>query len=68
MNTPIKVAELEELSLGARDFLYLKDEKLLIIAMSDMNIASRFDAYLTNVSIAFNAIVFFPMGEKRGKS
>jgi hypothetical protein len=50
VNTPVKVAELADLNLGGRDFLYLKEEKLLIVAMSDMNIASRFDAYLTNVS------------------
>ncbi len=69
MNTPVKVAELGDLNLGGRDFLYLKEEKLLIVAMSDMNIASRFDAYLTNVSMKDNKVlVFIPMGEKGRKS
>lgn len=49
--SPVKVAELSDLTLGARDFVYLEEEKLMFIAMSDMNITSRLDAYLTNVSI-----------------
>lgn len=51
MNTPVKVAEYNELHLGGRDFLYLKEENLMFVAMSDMNITSRLDAYLTNVTI-----------------
>jgi hypothetical protein len=50
VNTPVKVAELGDLNLGGRDFIYLKEEKLLFVAMSDMNITSRLDAYLTNVN------------------
>jgi hypothetical protein len=49
VNTPIKVAELGDLNLGGRDFIYLPEERLLFVAMSDMNITSRLDAYLTNV-------------------
>ena len=49
VNTPVKVAEFDELNLGARDFIYLKEENLMFVAMSDMNITSRLDAYLTNV-------------------
>jgi hypothetical protein len=45
----VKVAELSELSQGGRDFLFLREEKVLFVAMSDMNITSRLDAYLTNV-------------------
>lgn len=51
MNTPVKLAEYNELHLGGRDFIYLKEENLMFVAMSDMNITSRLDAYLTNVSI-----------------
>ena len=49
VNTPIKVAELPDLNLGGRDFLLLRQEGLLFIAQSDMNVASRLDSYLTNV-------------------
>lgn len=45
----VKVTELNDLNLGGRDFVYLKQEGLLFVAMSDMNITSRIDAYLTNV-------------------
>ena len=51
VNTPIKIAEYNELNLGGRDFIYLKEENLMFVAMSDMNITSRLDAYLTNVNI-----------------
>ena len=51
MNTPVKVAELADLNLGGRDFLFLREERVLFVAMSDMNITSRLDAYLTNVCI-----------------
>jgi hypothetical protein len=45
---PVKVAELPNLNLGGRDFILLRDEGLLFIAQSDMNITSRLDSYLTN--------------------
>lgn len=48
------MAELAGLHLGGRDFVYLKEERTIFVAMSDMNITSRLDAYLTNV--------FFPVG------
>ena len=51
VNTPVKVAEFSELNLGGRDMLYIKEENLMFVAMSDMNITSRLDAYLTNVII-----------------
>ena len=47
---PIKLSEFSELPLGLRDFIYLKIEKILFVACSDMNIASRIDAYITNVN------------------
>lgn len=49
VNTPVKIAECSELNLGGRDFIYLKEESLMFVAMSDMNITSRLDSYLTNV-------------------
>lgn len=67
VNTPVKIAELVDLNLGGRDFLYLKEEKLLIVAMSDMNIASRFDAYLTNVKLNLLKNQFSFPWEKKGE-
>ena len=63
--SPVKVAELSDLTLGGRDFIYLEEEKLMFIAMSDMNITSRLDAYLTNVRSLFKSksTVLIPMGK-----
>ena len=46
---PIKVAEIEQ--LGVRDFVYVKDKGWLFLALSDMNIASWLDSYLTNAQL-----------------
>jgi hypothetical protein len=55
--SPVKVTELSDLNLGGRDFIYLREEQLLFVAMSDMNITSRIDAYLTNVcEIEYNLL------------
>lgn len=48
VNTPVKVAEIPDLNLGGRDFILLRQEGLLFIAQSEMNVASRLDSYLTN--------------------
>jgi hypothetical protein len=48
VNTPVKVAEIPDLNLGGRDFILLRQEGLLFIAESEMNVASRLDSYLTN--------------------
>ena len=48
---PEKLSEFIDLPLGVRDFIYLKYENIMFIACSDMNIASRLDAYLTNVNL-----------------
>ncbi len=50
-NGPEKIAEYVDLPLGIRDFVYLKYENIMFLACSDMNIASRLDAYLTNVNL-----------------
>lgn len=47
--SPVKIAEMSDLNLGGRDFIYLREEGVMFLAMSDMNITSRIDAYLTNV-------------------
>lgn len=61
---PVKVTELSDLNLGGRDFIYLRDKGVMFVAMSDMNITSRIDAYLTNVRIHdFTNIVHISLGE-----
>jgi len=50
--SPVKIAELDDLQLGGRDFELDLDRGLLFVAMSEMNIASRLDSYITNVSAA----------------
>jgi hypothetical protein len=47
--SPMKVTEMHDLNLGGRDFIYVRDHNIMFVAMSDMNITSRIDAYLTNV-------------------
>jgi len=49
--SPIKIAELDNLLIGGRDFIYLEKEGVLMVAMSDMNVTSRIDSYLTNFSL-----------------
>ena len=56
---PIKVCEIEDpAELGIRDFLYLENEGIVFVALSDMKLASRLDSYMTNMN--------FPWEEKSG--
>jgi hypothetical protein len=57
VNTPVKVAEIPDLNLGGRDFLLLRQEGLLFIAQSEMNVASRLDSYLTNFTFPWEKAV-----------
>lgn len=66
--SPIKIAELGDLNLGGRDFIYLEKDQYLIVAISDMNITSRIDAYLTNVTFLYLHLVLFSMGKTRRKN
>ncbi len=64
VNSPVKISELPDLNLGGRDFVLLKEEKLLFVAESDMNIASRLDSYFTNVrNLLSHYIVQFSLGK-----
>ena len=51
MNSPKMLSEFNNLPLGIRDFIYLKDEGIIFLVCSDMNIASRLDAYITNINL-----------------
>jgi hypothetical protein len=48
---PKLISEFNDLPLGIRDCIYLKEENIIFIILSDMNIASRVDAYITNVNL-----------------
>ena len=50
-NAPTKVYEYSELPLGVRDFYYYREKNILFVVCCDMNIASRVDAYITNVNL-----------------
>lgn len=50
INKPIKICEYNELPLGIRDFIYLKYDGICFVACSDMNVASRIDAAITNIN------------------
>ncbi len=50
-NGPDKISEFSGLPLGVRDFIYLKNDNIMFLACADMNIASRIDAYITNVNL-----------------
>lgn len=50
-NQPEKISENTELPLGIRDFYYYREESMVFVVCCDMNIASRVDAYITNVNL-----------------
>ena len=50
---PVKIAEINDLPLGGRDFHYVEQTGTLYVAVSEMKIASRLDSYITNVSSSF---------------
>ena len=45
-----KIGNIVDFPQGVRDFIYMPQYQSLIVAMSDMNIATRIDSYFTNVS------------------
>ena len=47
---PVKIAEINDLPLGGRDFHFVESLGVLFVAVSEMKIASRLDSYITNVS------------------
>jgi len=50
-NAPTIVYENNELPQGIRDFYYFAEAHILFIVCCDMKIASRLDAYVTNVNL-----------------
>ena len=56
---PLKMSEINNLSLGGRDFAFVKDRGLLFVAMSEMSITNRMDSYITNVSQVLLRLKFF---------
>ena len=50
-NAPSIVYENSELPQGIRDFVFFEEANIMYIACCDMKIASRIDAYVTNVNL-----------------
>ena len=50
-NPPTIIYENNELPLGVRDCIYFEEAQILFLVCCDMNIASRVDAYITNVNL-----------------
>lgn len=51
INTPSQLGEVTGFVHGVRDFHYEPDQGLLFVLCGDMNVASRMDAYLTNMKM-----------------
>lgn len=51
VNIPEKIGEFDKLPLGVRDFHYSKEEGVIFLCCSDMNIISRADSMLTNLKL-----------------
>ena len=50
-NSPTIIFENNELPQGVRDFYYFQEAQIIYIVCCDMKIASRLDAYVTNVNL-----------------
>ena len=51
--SPTQIAELNDLPFGVRDFIFVEgilEKDYLFVAISDMRISSRIDAYITNIT------------------
>ncbi|KAM3143094.1 hypothetical protein pb186bvf_004680 [Paramecium bursaria] len=51
VNPPKLLGEIQGFIHGLRDFHFEKSQNVIFILSSDMNVASRFDAYLTNMKM-----------------
>ena len=53
--TPPKlIKEITNFLYGVRDFHYQRDQSLLFALVSDMNVASRVDSYLSNMKLPWD--------------
>ena len=78
-NAPSIVYENNELPQGVRDFHFFVEANIIYIACCDMKIASRLDAYVTNVNLPWEkktdqhisvgaVFAFKVIGDKKGSS
>ena len=54
---PKIVSQVDDIPFGIKDFLYLPEVKVLAISISDLNVASRIDAYITNMYAHFYLLI-----------
>jgi len=47
-----KIAMVNDFTKGVRDFIYMPQYQTCLVAVSEMNLASRVDSYFTNVSFS----------------
>ena len=56
-NAPSIVYENNELPQGLRNFFFFEEASIMYIACCDMKIASRLDAYVTNINLPLEKIL-----------
>lgn len=54
LTPPTLVKEIPNFIYGVRDFHYQRDQSLLFALVSDMNVASRVDSYLSNMKMPWD--------------
>lgn len=48
------IEEITNFIYGVRDFLYLPNESLFFALISDMNVLSRMDSYISNIKLPWD--------------
>lgn len=55
LNKPIQLSQFNDLPIGVRDMIYIKESEIMLIICSEMHITNRMDAYITNVNLPWEA-------------
>lgn len=53
-NAPVVKGELKDLPLGVRDFIYCKEQGVIFMCLSEMNIVNRADSLLGNIKFPWD--------------
>lgn len=54
-NAPTKLSEFDGIPMGVKDFFYASKDNMLFVVLSDTNLSSRVDAYITNVNLPWES-------------